>query len=74
MSCYLRHLKPMLIELDIEPRNKEERKLIDLTLRSAVGMDAGDKCNEVWKVVKAWLKDEDKKQVLAGKMKGAIDQ
>lgn len=69
MSCFLRHLKPVLSELGIEPKTKEERKLIDLAVRSAVGMESGAQCNEVWKVVKTWLQDEEKKQLLLESLK-----
>lgn len=64
MSCYLRHMKPVLGELGIEPKTKEERKRIDLAVRAAVGKDHGEQCNEVWKEVKVWLQDAEKKQSL----------
>ena len=65
MSCYLRHLKPIMGELGIEPATKEERKALDLAVRAVVGKGYADPCNEVWKEVKAWLQDESKKQLLA---------
>ena len=71
MSCYLRHLKPILGELGIEPGTKEERKRIDLAVRTVVGKSGADKCNEVWKEVKAWLQDEGKKQSLLEALKKA---
>ena len=64
MSCYLRHLKPILGELGIEPATKEERKAIDLAVRAVVGKGFNDPCPEVWKEVKTWLQDEKKKQQL----------
>lgn len=65
MSCYLRHLKPFLGELGIQPANKEERKRVDQAVRAVVGMENEQKCPEVWKVVKVWLQDPEKKQRLA---------
>lgn len=64
MSCYLRHLKPLLGELGIEPVNKEERKRVDQTVRAVVGKENEKKCPEVWKEVKVWLQDPGKKQQL----------
>ena len=64
MSCYLRHLKPFLGELGIQPATKEERRRVDRAVRSVVGKENGEKCPEVWKVVKVWLQDEEKKQAL----------
>ena len=64
MSCYLRHLKPIMGELGIEPATKEERKAFDLAVRAVVGKGEADLCNEVWSEVKAWLRDESKKQQL----------
>ncbi len=69
MSCYLRHLKPVLGELGIEPATKEERKRIDLAIRAVVGKDAKDPCNEVWKEVKTWLQEEGKKKSLVEELK-----
>ena len=63
MSCYLRHLKPILGEVGIEPATKEERKAVDLTVRAVVGKDSDVPCGEVWKEVKAWLQDTEKKQL-----------
>ena len=62
MSCYLRHLKPLLGELGIEPGNKEERKRVDQTVRAVVGKENEKKCAEVWKEVKVWLQDSKKKR------------
>jgi hypothetical protein len=51
-------------ELGIEPASKEERKAIDMAVRTAVGKGFADPCPEVWKEVKTWLQDEKKKQQL----------
>jgi hypothetical protein len=69
MSCYLRHLKPVLGELGIEPKTKEERKQIDLAIRSIVGKSKTDKCGEVWQEVKARLQDDVKKRSLLDALK-----
>ncbi|MDI6643781.1 MAG: hypothetical protein QME14_01885 [Methanobacteriaceae archaeon] len=64
MSCYIRHIKDFLSEIGIEPQNKEERKAVDLSIREAIGKKSSDKCNEVWKEVKAVLQDDNKKRLL----------
>ncbi|TEB06328.1 hypothetical protein [Pelotomaculum propionicicum] len=69
MSCYLRHLKPILSEAGLDLVTKEERKRIDLAVRDAVAMKKEDKCNEVWKEVKVLLQDPDKKQSLLTRLK-----
>ena len=58
MSCYIRHMKDFLSDLDIEPETKE----VDLAIRKAIGKKSTDKCNEVWKEVKIWLDNDEKKQ------------
>ncbi|TEB14906.1 hypothetical protein Psfp_02585 [Pelotomaculum sp. FP] len=69
MSCYLRHLKPVLGELGIEPKTKEERKQIDLAIRSIVGKSNTDRCGEVWQEVKVRLQDDVKKRSLLDALK-----
>lgn len=69
MSCYLRHLKLVLGELGIEPKTKEERKQIDLAIRSMVGKSHTDKCSDVWREVKIWLQDDVKKRSLLDGLK-----
>lgn len=69
MSCYLRHMKDVLDEANLHPEGRNERKKIDLTIRRVVGMKADDKCNIVWKEVKLWLQDEDKKEELTSVLK-----
>lgn len=64
MSCYIRHMKDFLSDLDIEPETKEERKEVDLAIRNAIGKKSTDKCNEVWEEVKIWLDDTQKKKKL----------
>lgn len=69
MSCYLRHMKDVLEAADLHPEDKKERKDVDLAIREVVGMKPEDRCNVVWKEVKVWLQDEDKKQQLTAKLK-----
>jgi hypothetical protein len=69
MSCYLRHMKEVLEDAELHPENRAERKEVDLAIRKVVGMKAEDKCNIVWKEVKVWLQDEDKKKKLTDKLK-----
>ncbi len=69
MSCYIRHMKGFLEEVDIKPETKEDRKKVDLAIREVIGKGRGDKCNEVWREVKLWLQDEEKKNELADKLR-----
>lgn len=68
MSCYLRYMKDVLTEADLHPEDKKDRKEVDLSIRKIIGMKAEDKCNLVWKEVKIWLQDENKKQILIEKL------
>jgi len=72
MSCYIRHMNGFLSEIDIEPETKDERKEVDLRIRKAIGKKESDKCNDVWKEVKIWLKNEDKKLELTTSLKNMI--
>ncbi|MGZ7069087.1 MAG: hypothetical protein ACXVHT_12350 [Methanobacterium sp.] len=69
MSCYIRYMKNFLNGMNIEPQTKEERKHIDLTIREIIGKNSDDKCNEVWREVKVWLNEPEKKQELTEKLK-----
>lgn len=70
MSCYLRHMKDILEEENLHPQEKKDRKEVDLAIRKVVGKTEKDKCNEVWKEVKLWLQDEEKKELLVENLKG----
>jgi len=61
-------MKDFLGDLDIKPENKEERKEVDLAIRAVIGKKSTDKCNEVWKEVKIWLNDYEKKEKLASNL------
>ena len=69
MSCYLRHMKDILEEADLHPQNREERKQVDLVIRNVVGKEPKDKCNMVWKEVKIWLQNEEKKETLVSALR-----
>lgn len=55
MSCYIRHLGKVLDKAGVAPSTKEERKMVDLTIRDIMGISG--KCNEVWKELKLKLKE-----------------
>jgi hypothetical protein len=62
-------MKEFLNEIDINPETKKDRKEIDGNIREIIGKKSSDKCNEVWKEVKTWLQDNDKKQELKERLK-----
>ena len=72
MSCYIRHMNDFLGDIDIVPKTKEERKEIDLAIREAIGKDSFDKCNVVWKEVKIWLNNKDKRLEQANALKNNV--
>ncbi len=72
MSCYIRYMKKFLNENKIHPQTKGDRKHIDLTIREIIGKNGDDKCNLVWKEVKEWLNDFEKKQELLEKLKSNL--
>ncbi len=69
MSCYIRHMKDFLSDINLDIETKEERKSVDLLIREAIGKNSTDKCNEVWKEVKVWLNDDEKRLELASNLK-----
>ena len=69
MSCYIKHMKDFLNDLEIPLETKQERKNADLAIRKVIGKTKNDKCNLVWLEVKVWLQDEDMKQKLADDLK-----
>jgi len=62
-------MKEVLEAADLHPEDKKERKEVDLAIRRVVGMKPEDRCNMVWKEVKLWLQDEDKKNQLTTSLK-----
>jgi hypothetical protein len=69
MSCYLRHMKKVLDEAGISPKDKKERKDVDLAIRGVIGKQSGEKCNIVWKEVKNWINDPEKEKELVEGLK-----
>ena len=57
-------MKDFLNDLNIPLETKQDRKNVDLAIRKVIGMTKNDKCNLVWKEIKNWLNDEEKKQIL----------
>jgi hypothetical protein len=64
-------MKEVLEAADLHPEDKKERKEVDLAIRELVAMKPEDRCNVVWKEVKVWLQDEDKKNQLTAELKAA---
>ena len=48
MSCYIKHMKDFLNDLEIPLETKQERKNADLAIRKVIGKTKNDKCNMVW--------------------------
>ena len=74
MSCYLRHMKKVLNEAGIDPKDKNERKEVDIAIRSVVGKTSDDQCNIVWREVKEWINDEEKEKKLVEELKKNYNQ
>jgi hypothetical protein len=71
MSCYLRHLKPLLEEAGIvvTPAN---RKQIDAAIHEAVGVAYKD-CPAAWRKIKQeFLSDQKKRRTLVGRIRRAV--
>jgi len=64
-------MKKVLEEAEIEPKDKNERKEVDLALRSVIGKSSEDRCNIVWKEVKEWINDSEKEKMLVDGLKKA---
>ncbi|NTW04602.1 MAG: hypothetical protein HGA27_00605 [Peptococcaceae bacterium] len=71
MSCYLRHLTEIIAQADLEPLDKKDRKIIDITIREIIGA-RGEFCNEVWKELKIWLAEPAREQLLVSELKKRI--
>jgi hypothetical protein len=74
VSCYIRHMKDFLADTGLETETKEERKDIDLAIRKVVGKKSSDKCNVVWKEVKTWLENDEKKVKLEYELKTSFNK
>lgn len=64
-------MKKVLEEAEIEPKDKNERKEVDLAIRSVIGKSSEDRCNIVWKEVKEWINDSEKEKMLVDGLKKA---
>lgn len=73
MSCYLRHLKGVLARAGVEPADKKERKVVDSAVREITGAGNGP-CNEAWKIVREWVKDPAREQVLVSELQTRLKQ
>ena len=71
MSCYLRHLKDILEEADIEVTHTN-KKQIDQAIHQIVGVTYKD-CPQTWKRLKQQLTgDEQKRQEFISQLKSAL--
>lgn len=57
MSCYIRYMKNVLNEMNIEPQTKEDRKHIDLTIREIIGKKGGINVVKSGKKLKSGFKN-----------------
>lgn len=62
MSCYLRHLQDIVEEADIEV-TKKNRKAVHVHIAEVVN-DPEQHCSSVWKRVKEWIADPEKRAEL----------
>lgn len=62
-------MKEVVERAGLHPENRKERKEVDLAIRQIVGMKKEDKCNIVWKEVKVWLQNEEKKKIIVDGLK-----
>lgn len=60
MSCYSRHLIPLMRKAGADP-TPENRRLMDQAVRKVLAMERAD-CPEVWKRVKELLEDNSGKR------------
>lgn len=67
MSCYIRHLDPILEQLGLE-NTKENRKLLDLKIRKALVMEDSH-CPEIWAKLKEIMASDEEFSILIEKIK-----
>lgn len=72
MTCYLRHLKPVLSKAGYTKLNKNQRLEVDRTVRSITG--ATGNCPEVWRVVKVWLQDPVQEERLVQEVRAKLEE
>jgi hypothetical protein len=70
MSCYLRHLKDIMVEAGIEvtPANKKD---VDRALHEIAGVDYKD-CPNAWKNLKRSMANEADRAVVVKKLRKAM--
>ncbi|GAB6180053.1 hypothetical protein JCM14036_13720 [Desulfotomaculum defluvii] len=62
MTCYLKNLKPVLEKAGHGTLTKDQRKIVDKTVRALTG--AKGRCPQVWPVVEEWLQKPEQEQRL----------
>lgn len=70
MTCYLKKLKPVLEKAGFELLNKDQKKIVDKTVRDLTG--AKGRCPQVWPVVKEWLQDSTNEELLIREVKNKL--
>ncbi|MEW6064085.1 hypothetical protein P378_17260 [Desulforamulus profundi] len=69
MSCYLRHLKPVLEKVGCGTLTRDQRKVVDNTVRSITGARGNVL---IWPVVKEWLEDSVNQERLIKEIKNKL--
>lgn len=72
MTCYLRHLKPVLAKAGHTKLTKAQRNQVDSTVRQLTG--ATGKCPEVWQVVKVWLQNPAQEERLISEIRAKLEE
>ena len=70
MTCFMRHLKGLFEDRGIEQTPENKRKM-QRELREITGVES-KKCWDIWKSVKPWVADDEKKKILDEKLRGAF--
>jgi ribosomal protein L18E len=71
MSCYFRHMKDILDEVDVKV-TKENKKEVDQIIHGLVD-EAYKNCSPAWKAVKEHIKGDDKaRRLFVSKLKKAV--
>jgi len=67
MTCFLRHIDDLLKSCGIQ-RTKENSKEIQEEIRRIIGVKSRH-CSVIWKKLKVWLVDEEKKKILENQLR-----
>lgn len=70
MTCFMRHLGELFEELDLEQTTENKRKM-QKELWRITGIES-KKCWDIWKEVKIWLADDEKKALMIKQLKEAV--